>query len=465
MLLNYSYIYDIEYVEQQLEMHSQRMKDHQKRPMASQQHTPPDKKKQKLAKTHNSAAKYDNNIIEAKTTVKVLREMARGKSQGEATRAAINEVDAEALVENLLSSNQFAALDEQDDDNISTMANNLEKCIDQLASERQGMESRIEKLEEKVEYLMAKDKQRMEKLALRDIYHAFNEKCLRMVARKLEPPMDTKAFFSSYSIRNIGDLDMVHVFEEPLQRTVDARNKLRIAWEWIREYHGIPRDLFCNVERLAVETLKTKMHFKVSSIYCMMVYNLRDHQEDLFAVHRSWISHVLNKPRVKPKNGELMSHIFNMSWEGPPFLCYIHQRNGCMIFTDGKESTLVVDKVRWFGGTYLRKLQGKCRQFNVQYCMILEFDQYIGRSPPLTIRSAWRECREKFHEGFWELQKKFYSRLETPVPFTPRGSSVRQPPGNDGGGGNRTHKPSIPEWFQRVLEDLLDTSSTGSKMI
>lgn len=152
--------------------------------------------------------------------------------------------------------------------------------------------------------------------------------------------------------------------------------------------------------------------------------------ENLLATHRRLISHILNKQAVAPKNGKMISYIFNdLFVDTPPFLCYIHQRNGCMIFTDGEESALIVDKMRWLSARYLRKLRDKCQQHNVQYCMILESGKFVDRAPPVTKTTVWNEYRKTFQEEFLEVRKKFYSRLETPVPCTPQELSNTSVPG------------------------------------
>lgn len=143
--------------------------------------------------------------------------------------------------------------------------------------------------------------------------------------------------------------------------------------------------------------------------------------EDLFTAHRTIISRILNKPWMAAKNGELISCIFN-GWLGkPPFLCYIHQGNGCMILTDGKESTLIVDTMRHVSKRYLRKLQEKCRLYNVKYYMTLESGEYVGESPAMEKTIAWNAHHEQFREKFEEVRKTFYGRIgsfhSSPVTF------------------------------------------------
>lgn len=106
----------------------------------------------------------------------------------EEIEAAGNEMKAVAMVKN--NSNPFdvlTGLDDQNDDvlnekydPIDAMANNIERYIDELAAEREEMKIQIKYLMEKDQRRDQKERELGEKLALRDIYHAFNEKFLRM---------------------------------------------------------------------------------------------------------------------------------------------------------------------------------------------------------------------------------------------------------------------------------------------
>ena len=197
-------------------------------------HTPPDAKKIKL---EEKALKDDKKNI-AKNQVKILREMARGESHEDAKNTAKDEIEAEARTEKNREkkTNRFDVLVGQgDDDEIGTMATQIESFIDELAKER-------EQMKENIKLLMAERQERMEtmeKMALRQIYHAFNEKCLHMIAQNLG--MKTSDFFSVYSIRNIGDLNDPTILKEELPKTIGTI-RINDAWGHIQQQHAIPLD-------------------------------------------------------------------------------------------------------------------------------------------------------------------------------------------------------------------------------
>lgn len=221
-----------------------------KRPLGAQSRTPPDENKSKKYKQplDDDAVKSRNKFQKAKAGIRTLKEMARDSSQDIETvkKAAEEEVSAElTLQENsdVLKRGNYGPLVGQDDEDvICVLAKEIEIEIEELAKERKTMLKDIRDLKKDMDEIKAAEQERKEKFALRDIYHAFNEKCLRMMAKKMD--MSTHGFFKSYPIRNIGDVseDAQYSMQQQIRdgRYEGNGSQLRKAWSSVKEAYKFP---------------------------------------------------------------------------------------------------------------------------------------------------------------------------------------------------------------------------------
>jgi len=104
------------------------------------------------------------------------------------------------------------------------------------ATEAEKLETRLEKLERDLKTVTDKLKMQEDTMALRQVYHAFNEKCLAFVAKTANmPPAD---FFNKYKLRNIGQLDGV-VFKPSHVEDKLATAVLKSGWAAVRTKVGV----------------------------------------------------------------------------------------------------------------------------------------------------------------------------------------------------------------------------------
>lgn len=133
-------------------------------------------------------------------------------------------------------------------------------------------------------------------------------------------------------------------------------------------------------------------------------------------IHHGTLLNAWNNRMCTPRNPDLVDRLLDMPIDVrcrlPPYLVYMNQKHGVVIFSDGHTGVIAFQHpgVKWEGLSkkFRKKLLSKLKQYNHNvhtYYAYLD-GRYLSRQPPEESIAAWLKERQSIKKDRWALRNR-----------------------------------------------------------